>query len=126
MLAMLARSVESVTMVDDVLRDPEVYALLADVLDSSPPSNGETPISPVSETANMLEGIIMSEGLSMVPQEPKPRAQSEEMKRIDRENALVLVSGVLRHRGSDMDEMRKTAFERLVREGGSALMSGRS
>lgn len=126
-LAMLARSEESVGVVDDVLRDPEVYALLAEVLDSSSSSVGseETVVSPVGETANMPEGMMMSDGQSLQPTEPKPRQQGEEMNRVDRENALVLVSEVLRHRGGEMDGLRRQAFEGLVRDGGSALVSGR-
>lgn len=129
-LAMLARTEESVVVVDDVLRDPEVYALLSEVL--TPSSNGgvaeETPISPVSQTANFLEGMMMSDaqGQALQPTEPKPRQQGEEMKRVDRENALALVSEVLRHRGGQMDGLRKTAFENLIRTGGEAVLGGRS
>lgn len=119
-LAMLARGEESVGVVDDVLRDPEVYALLSDALT---PGTGaeETPISPVGETANMLSGMMVTE-----PTEPKQRQQGEEMKRVDRENALVLVSEVLRHRGAGMDGLRKTAFENLIRTGGEAVLGGKS
>ena len=118
-LAMLARSEESVGVVDDVLRDPEVYALLSAVLT---PNTGdeETPISPVGETANMLSGMMVTK-----PTEPKPRQQGEEMKWVDRENALVLVSEVLRHRGGQMDGLRKTAFENLIGTGGEAVLGGR-
>lgn len=124
-LAMLARSEESVGVTDDVLRDPEVYALLSDVL--TPGAAGEeTPISPVSQTTNMLEGLGVSDIGALQPTEPKPRHKGDEMKRVDGENALVLVSEVLRHKGGQMDGLRKTAFENLIRTGGGAVMSGRS
>lgn len=126
-LAMLARGEESVGVVDDVLRDPEVYGLLSDVLTPGAGAE-ETPISPVGETANLFSEMMVAngQGQTLQPTEPKPRQEGEEMKRVDRENALVLVSKVLRHRGGQMDGLRRTAFENLVRTGGDAVLGGRS
>ena len=126
-LAMLARSEESVGVVDDVLRDPEVYASLSDVL-APGAAVEETPITHVGETANLLSEMMVADGQGQVlqPTEPKPRQEGEEMKRVDRENALVLVSEVLRHKRGQMDGLRRTAFENLIRTGGDAVLNGRS
>lgn len=47
------------------------------------------------------------------------------MARIDRENALVLVSEMLKNRGSEMALMRRTLFEGLLQGGSEMLLSYR-
>jgi hypothetical protein len=45
------------------------------------------------------------------------------MARIDRENALVLVSELLKNRGSEMAVMRRALFEDLLKGGTEIMMS---
>lgn len=53
----------------------------------------------------------------------QPHAQAAEMARIDRENALVLISELLKNRGNDMAVMRRTLFEDLLKGGTEIMMS---
>ncbi len=130
-LAMLARNNDAVGIVDDILRDPEVFNLLTEALTSESASEENNGIaSPVTEMGSMLGGISVSDGMGMVQQEPKEMAaqdkgNTEQIMRVDRENCLILVTELLRKMGGDIESMRKGALEGLVRDGGSLHMSTR-
>ena len=47
------------------------------------------------------------------------------MARIDKENALVLISELLKNRGSEMAVLRRTLFEDLLKGGGELLLTYR-
>jgi hypothetical protein len=59
--------------------------------------------------------------------EPKaPVGQAAEMARIDRENALVLITELLKNRGDEMAVMRKSLLEDLLKGGGEMVLSEKS
>jgi hypothetical protein len=63
--------------------------------------------------------------LTLSPESPQPHAQAAEMARIDRENALVLISEMLKNRGPEMALMRRTLFEDLLKGGSEIVLSYR-
>jgi hypothetical protein len=87
---------------------------------SSPSSEASTAIaSPASGSGS--SSTFNFEGRS--PESVQPHAQAAEMARIDRENALVLVSELLKNRGKDMAVMRRTLFEDLLKGGTEVMLS---
>ncbi|KAH8808522.1 armadillo-type protein [Xylogone sp. PMI_703] len=117
--ALMARYPESAQCISDILHEVTVFQALAEVLTGRDlinlKTNGErssgTAISPAS-TQNLIAGLT--------PESVQPNTQAAEMARIDRENALVLVSELLKTCGKDMAVMRRSMFEDLLK-GGSEI-----
>jgi hypothetical protein len=132
--ALMARFPEGAQCISDLMHDVAVFQPLVEMLTGKkiidypypPPSS-----SPGSETSNAIGSPSGSgsgststfnlEGRS--PESVQPHAQAAEMARIDRENALVLVSELLKNRGKDMAVMRRTLFEDLLKGGTEIMLS---
>jgi len=133
--ALMARFPEGAQCISDLMHDVAVFQPLVEMLTGkkigdiqshsgpsslSPGSDASTAItSPASGTAS--SSTFDFEGRS--PESVQPHAQAAEMARIDRENALVLISELLKNRGNDMAVMRRTLFEDLLKGGTEIMMS---
>lgn len=129
--ALMARTPEGAQCISDLMTDVCVFQPLVELLtgksiaspESTPKTSpGEVIASPPSDaslqsqlqTAASQSQSSTTASSSTVSAEPA----EEKMRRIDRENALVLVSELLRTRGNQMALMRRTVFEELLRGGG--------
>ncbi|KAK1961636.1 GTP binding protein [Colletotrichum sublineola] len=63
----------------------------------------------------------MVEGLGLEPQQADP-SQAAGMKKMDRENGLVMVSELVKNHAHELPASRRTAFEELLKEGGELLV----
>ncbi|KAG0649906.1 hypothetical protein D0Z07_3693 [Hyphodiscus hymeniophilus] len=128
--AIMARHPEGAQCISDVMQDIAVFQPLVELL-TGKTFLGDLPISsPSPEDSAIPPGSASVEGLPWLGSTPEsaksPGSEQEaEMARIDRENALVLISELLKNRGSEMALMRRTLFEALLKGGGDLLMSYR-
>jgi len=123
--ALMARFPEGAQCISDMMQDVTVFQPLVELLTGKNLVDYKSPSASVSPSAS---GSASSPGMTMdgpTPESVKPHAQAAEMARIDRENALVLVSELLKNRGSEMAVMRRTLFEDLLKGGGELVMSYR-
>ncbi|RDW66446.1 hypothetical protein BP6252_10081 [Coleophoma cylindrospora] len=132
--ALMARYPEGAECISDIMQDVHIFQPLVELLTgrsivdgspiSSPTQTSPSPGSGTGATAGTSpdQGIQdLISGLS--PESIEPQAQAAEISRVDRENALVLVSELLKNRGSDMAVMRRTLFEDLLKGGGELVLS---
>lgn len=122
-LALLARTEEGVQCVADIMHEIDVFTPLMELM------TGKTFIermsspmtSPTEATSSLLAELMAAKagGGGTGGAAKAGTTKEAEMARIDRENALVLVSELLRRRGSTMAFMRRVAFEELLQDGGS-------
>jgi hypothetical protein len=129
--ALIARYPEGAKCISDLMHDVAVFAPLVELMTgktlveykpvSSSASPEATP-SPVSSRPTSASSPPFNFELS-TPESLQPHAQAAEMVRLDRENAMVLVSELLKNRGSEMAVMRRSLFEDLLKGGGEILMS---
>ncbi|ESZ97480.1 hypothetical protein SBOR_2169 [Sclerotinia borealis F-4128] len=127
--ALMARHPDSAQCISDMMQDVAVFQPLVEMLTGKPlleynPAYAiHTPRSTTSDSNS--SGTLGIEPQSPEPEPVQPHAQAAEMARIDRENALVLVSELLKNRGNDMAVMRRAVFEDLLKGGGELVMSSR-
>ncbi|QSZ35406.1 hypothetical protein DSL72_008276 [Monilinia vaccinii-corymbosi] len=126
--ALMARYPDSAQCISDMMQDVAVFQPLVEMLtgkpllDYQPAAENNTPL-PTPQTNSSVTHDI--EPQTPEPEPVQPHAQAAEMARIDRENALVLVSELLKNRGSEMAAMRRATFEDLLKGGGELVMSSR-
>jgi hypothetical protein len=116
-MALICRNLEGAQIVSEILHDINVFQPLVELLTGKSLVDGKpvTPSSsPKSEEIQSFEGTTPSSSTA---------SQSADMVRIDRENALVLVSELMKHCGANMAPMRKTVFEDLLKGGGVVHLS---
>lgn len=136
--ALMARYPDTAQCISDMMQDVTVFQPLVEMLtgkkfvDYSPslaatattsapaPPSSESLSSQLSELAGKENGEEEAR-----PEPVMPPAQAKEMARIDRENALVLVSELLKNRGNEMAVLRRTLFEDLLRGGGELVVGAR-
>ncbi|KUJ20717.1 ARM repeat-containing protein [Mollisia scopiformis] len=122
--ALMARYPEGAQCISDLMHDVAVFAPLVEMLTGKRLVDYQ-PTSPRSETTSPASSSNQPSPFnfeSKSPESVQPDARAEEMARIDRENALVLINELLKNRGSDMALMRRTLFEDLLK-GGSEIVS---
>lgn len=124
-LALLARTEEGVQCVADIMHDIDVFTPLMELMTGKSfveRMSGSALSSPMEQTTSLLSEITAANSGALSPAvgEVGREGKEAEMLRIDRENALVLVSELLRQRGPTMAFMRRTAFEDLL-QGGAGL-----
>ncbi|KAK2049416.1 GTP binding protein [Colletotrichum somersetense] len=61
------------------------------------------------------------EGLGLEPQQANP-SQAAGMKKVDRENGLVMVSELVKNHADELPTSRRAAFEEMLKEGGEMLV----
>jgi hypothetical protein len=116
-MALMARTPEGAIVISDILHDVQVFQPLVELLtgQSFVKEASVTPADSPMDDGNQLEGIT--------PEGSLTSTKEQEMARIDRENALVLVSEVLRRRGPEMAAIRRSVFEDLLKGGGVMHLS---
>lgn len=126
--ALMARFEEGAQCISDMMQDVTVFQPLVELLTGQNLVDYKPIASPSSEASGSTPGSRALSGTTLEGQTPesvKPHAQAAEMARIDRENALVLISELLKNRGSEMAVMRRTLFEDLLQGGGEIVLSYR-
>jgi hypothetical protein len=131
--ALMSRFPEGAQCIGDLMHDvpvfePLVYLLTGKKLEDYRPALSASSSSGVSSTESSTIASGLSTGLPpdfQTPESVKSDGQGEEMARIDRQNALVLVSELLRNRGSEMAVVRKVIFEDLLRGGANTLIASK-
>jgi hypothetical protein len=116
-MALMARTPEGAIVISDILHDVQVFQPLVELLTGQSfvkEASVTTTDSPMAD-GNRIEGVT--------PEGSLTSSKEAEMARIDRENALVLVSEVLRHRGPEMAAIRRSTFEDLLKGGGVMHLS---
>ena len=133
--ALMARYPEGAQCISDLMQDITVFQPLVEVLTgkfwlgdnksiSSLPSSEISEASPASGSGGT--GSMSWEGQTpdtKSPTQSQGQGQEAEMARIDRENALILISELLKNRGPAMAVMRRTLFEDLLKGGGEIHMT---
>jgi hypothetical protein len=116
-MALMARTPEGAIVISDILHNIQVFQPLVELLtgQSFVKEPSVTPTDLPMDYGGKLEGIT--------PKGSLISTNEAEMARIDRENALVLVSEVLRHCGSEMAAIRRSVFEDLLKGGGVMHLS---
>ena len=132
--ALMARYPEGAQCISDLMHDVQVFQPLVEMLtgksivDYKPTSSPSSEKSPSGSSPASQAGSIAGTAFSFDDQtpdsmKPPPSPQEAEMARIDRENALVLISELLKNRGPQMALMRRTLFEDLLKGGGEIVSS---
>ncbi len=115
-MALMARTPEGAIVISDILHDVQVFQPLVELLTGQSFVKEASAIPTDSmDDGNQFEGVKSEGSLSST--------KEQEMARIDRENALVLVSEVLRHGGAEMAAIRRSVFEDLLKGGGVMHLS---
>ncbi|KAL8947076.1 MAG: hypothetical protein Q9222_006602 [Ikaeria aurantiellina] len=120
-LALMARSREGSAAVAEVFSQLELFGILVSTI-TGQPTNGGPPRSAATAVERPNTGSTSSSSNS------NRSEQEREMQAKDRENALVLVNELLRHRGDDISMIRRGILEDLLRgtsqspEGAQELM----
>jgi hypothetical protein len=126
--ALMARYPDGAQCISDLMHDVAVFQPLVHLLTGKNLVDFEPILTTLSEPSaksspTITPGPSTNSPLNLqTPESVKSDAQAAEMARIDRQNALVLVNGLLRNRGSEMAVMRKALFEELLRGGANALL----
>ncbi|RDW71776.1 hypothetical protein BP5796_07810 [Coleophoma crateriformis] len=132
--ALMARYPEGAECISDIMQDVHIFQPLVELLTgrsivdgspiSSPTQTSQSPDSGTGAAAGTSPDPGIQDLLSgLSPESVQPQAQAAEISRVDRENALVLVSELLKNRGSEMAVMRRTLFEDLLKGGGELVLS---
>lgn len=128
--ALMARHPEGAQCISDLMHDVAVFQPLVHLLtgknlvDYNPILMTSSEPSSAESSSTTTPGPVTSSPLNIqTPESLKTDAQAAEMARIDRQNALVLVSELLRNRGGEMAVMRKALFEDLLKGGANTLLA---
>ncbi|KAI9816382.1 MAG: hypothetical protein M1826_001849 [Phylliscum demangeonii] len=103
--ALMAREKAGAAAVDDVVTEVEVVRIMVEIVTGRE-------ISRPSPTSDEQGGVADPQPLKGIPLDAQRKMA--EMKRIDRENGLVLLSKLLENRGDDMPVMRREIFQDLL------------
>jgi hypothetical protein len=120
-MALMARTPEGAECVADIMHDPNVFQLLVELLTGKSIVDG-TPVTPAGSPSSDANSTG-PDGASPTASLTGASSRDTNMQRIDRENALVLVSEILRQRGPQMASMRRSVFEELLQGGGLMHLS---
>ncbi|KAI9746721.1 MAG: hypothetical protein M1818_000436 [Claussenomyces sp. TS43310] len=137
-MALMCRFPEGAHCVSDLMHDMNVFQPLAELLTgkslvngrplttspvSSPPSDNPQHQQPPPSGADGMSQSSNTSPTTMPASPSSSDSRAAEMARIDRENALVLVTELMRHRSADMAPIRRSAFEELLKGGGIMHLS---
>jgi hypothetical protein len=131
--ALMARHPESAQCISDLMHDVAVFEPLVTLLTgknlvsyNSTLETSSTSATSSTSSSALSVGASSNSPLSFqTPESIKADTQAAEMARIDRQNALVMVSELLKNRGSEMAIMRKAMFEDLLKGGANAILASR-
>lgn len=86
---------------------------------------GQDQVATVGGVSVGLEGLGLGQGLGdLQPRQVDPAARAG-MARVDRENALCLVAELVRDGAGELDQARRTIYERLLATGGELVLNSR-
>lgn len=130
MFALMCRAKDGAGVVIRALQVPGAFEALTEAITgrtfSGEDVEGKTPAAVQAGSSSEAavvggEGNSMAlvDGLGLEPQAADP-SQAAGMKKVDRENGLVMVSELVRH-AEELPAVRRAAFEEMLREGGEML-----
>lgn len=115
--ALMARHPEGAEYVSGMLHDAPVFRPLVEVL------TGENLTTPKTSSPSTPQLEIQATGDQSPESASQVHPQAAEMSKLDRQNALVLVSELLKNGGSQMAVMRRTLLEDLLKSAGERVLS---
>ena len=128
--ALLARHPEGAQCISDLMQDVAVFQPLVEILTGKRLLDNKSTLSPrseisalsPSEAAGRVSGSSWDSQTLESAKSPRSGPDAE-LEKIDKENALVLISELLKNRGSEMALMRRTLFEDLLKGGSELTMN---
>ncbi|KAJ4999885.1 hypothetical protein K4K48_003392 [Colletotrichum sp. SAR 10_66] len=128
--ALMCRAKDGAGVVIRALQVPGAFEALTEAITgrtfSGEDVEGKTPAVQAGSSSEAAvvggEGNSMAlvDGLGLEPQAADP-SQAAGMKKVDRENGLVMVSELVRRHAEELPAVRRAAFEEMLREGGEML-----
>ncbi|KAF6818388.1 GTP binding protein [Colletotrichum plurivorum] len=125
--ALMCRSPDGADVVLRALRAPGAFEALTEAITgrsfSGGDEAGEDATAAASEAVVVNSGdqnAAMVDGLGLEPQQVDP-SQAAGMKKVDRENGLVMVAELLKGHAGELPAVRRAAFEEMLRAGGGML-----
>ncbi|KAJ3943944.1 hypothetical protein N0V92_013646, partial [Colletotrichum tropicale] len=129
--ALMCRAKDGAGVVIRALQVPGAFEALTEAITgrtfSGEDVEGKTPAAVQAGSSSEAavvggEGNSMAlvDGLGLEPQAADP-SQAAGMKKVDRENGLVMVSELVRRHAEELPAVRRAAFEEMLREGGEML-----
>lgn len=110
-LALMSRTMEGAMVVSDMMHNALVFQPLVEIL------SGKSIIDGTTLKATAVPELSAS---LAVGGDGADKSKADEVRRSDRENALVLVNELLKHCGDDMAVFRRDTFLELLKDGGKA------
>ena len=122
--ALLSRSKDGAGIVQSVLKDRGAEDALIETITGQKPEVLNETESGVSTQSNE-ELTAAASNLQLEPQQVDPK-QKASMEKVDRENALILCTELIKNCGSDMEAKRLALFQGLVRDGTQHIVRDRT
>lgn len=125
--ALMCRSKDGGGVILNLMFDTDATAALMqavtgrDTLPENTQLESQPDNSAASATVNMLPS---ASGIQLEPQQVDPK-QMASIAKIDRENAVVLCTEMLRHWGDEMPQMRASMWQDLIKEGTELIVKDR-
>ncbi|RCI16395.1 hypothetical protein L249_2608 [Ophiocordyceps polyrhachis-furcata BCC 54312] len=125
-LALMSRSPDGAKVVNAALDpQPATDALVEAITGRPPPPHGEAS-SPSHEDHHATSSSVIASDLQLGPQQANRPEQPASVAKADRENALVLVTGLLSHGKGGIPEPRLALLRRLVNQGAELVATQRT
>ncbi|KAH0420175.1 GTP binding protein [Colletotrichum camelliae] len=130
--ALMCRARDGAGVVIRALQVPGAFEALTEAITgrtfSGEDVEGKMPAAAVQAGSSSEAAVVGGEGnstalvdgLGLEPQATDP-SQAAGMKKVDRENGLVMVSELVRRHAEELPAVRRAAFEEMLREGGEML-----
>ncbi|KAJ0275758.1 hypothetical protein Brms1b_010514 [Colletotrichum noveboracense] len=129
--ALMCRAKDGAGVVIRALQVPGAFEALTEAITgrtfSGEDVEGKTPAavpagssSEAAVVGGQGNSMALVDGLGLEPQAADP-SQAAGMKKVDRENGLVMVSELVRRHAEELPAVRRAAFEEMLREGGEML-----
>ncbi|OLN97800.1 Rap1 GTPase-GDP dissociation stimulator 1 [Colletotrichum chlorophyti] len=123
--ALMCRARDGAGVVIRALQVPGAFEILTEAITgrafSEEEGQGERPVEAPPAGEAVVGGAALVDGLGLEPQQADPK-QAAGMKKVDRENGLVMVSELVRKHADELPAARRAAFEEMMREGGELLV----
>ncbi|RDA91217.1 hypothetical protein CP533_3391 [Ophiocordyceps camponoti-saundersi (nom. inval.)] len=126
-LALMSRSPDGAKVVNAAIDpQPSFDALVEAITGLPPPPHGETSPTHYQHDQHAASSSAIVPDLQLEPQQASRPEQPASVAKADRENALVLVTGLLSHGESEISAPRLALLRRLVHEGAELVAAQRT
>ncbi|KAL0933827.1 GTP binding protein [Colletotrichum truncatum] len=128
--ALMCRASDGAAVVIRALQVPGAFEALTEAITGQSFSGGETQEKAIASGQEAVivgagagagDSTALVDGLGLEPQQADP-SQAAGMKKVDRENGLVMVSELVKNHADELPPVRRAAFEEMLRQGGELLV----